>query len=189
MLPTMSNFTSRCSFGVMTVLIALTISHVMGFQQRFPDFQRSFSSCRPSDNHQEARGRCGSTSLFMGKFRNKQAELQRKMALAKQQAAQKASENDDDGSSSKGAKARMSDEELKEANDRKRFDELLNSQSASIGAKSSDSYLTQEQEEENIEASRKFRMSMPSKDLVILLLCIFDTDFFPSRILLFRIRN
>lgn len=88
----------------------------------------------------------------MGKLRNKQAELQRKMALAKQQAAQKASESDD----GKGGKARMTDEELKEANDRKRFDELLNSQSASIGAKSSDSYLTQEQEEENIDAFRKF---------------------------------
>mmetsp|Transcript_7537 Transcript_7537/g.18465 ORF Transcript_7537/g.18465 Transcript_7537/m.18465 type:complete len:319 (+) Transcript_7537:37-993(+) len=150
----MPSFTSRCSFGVITVLIALAISHVMGFEQRFLSFQRSSSSCCPSDNSQNASGRNGSTSLFMGKFRNKQAELQRKMELAKQQAAQKASENDD-GSSLKGAKARMSDEELKEANDRKRFDELLNSQSASIGVKSSDSYLTQDQEEENIDAFRK----------------------------------
>ena len=70
--------------------------------------------------------------------------------LAKQQNAQKAKENGDD------SKVRMTDEELKEANDRKRFDELLNSSSAMIGEKSSDSYLTQEQEEENIDAYREF---------------------------------
>ncbi len=154
----MSNFTSRCSFSVVTVLIAFAISHVMGFQQRFQNFQRVSSSCHASDCNEKTRGRCGttSTSLFMGKLRNKQAELQRKMMLAKQQAAQKAIENDDGSSTGGKQKVRMTDEELKEANDRKRFDELLNSQSASIGAQSSDNYLSQEQEEENIDAYRKF---------------------------------
>ena len=89
----------------------------------------------------------------MGKLRNKQAELQRKMMLAKQQAAQKANENGDEAGKQK---ARLTDDELKKANDRKRFDELLNSQSAYIGSQSSDNYLSQEQEEENIEAYRKF---------------------------------
>eukprot|EP00531_Pseudo-nitzschia_arenysensis_P004564 CAMPEP_0116136282 /NCGR_PEP_ID=MMETSP0329-20121206/11638_1 /TAXON_ID=697910 /ORGANISM="Pseudo-nitzschia arenysensis, Strain B593" /LENGTH=280 /DNA_ID=CAMNT_0003631133 /DNA_START=101 /DNA_END=940 /DNA_ORIENTATION=+ len=152
----MSNFTSRCNFSVITVLIALAISHVMGFQQRFSNFQRLSSSCPASDCNEKTRGGCGtSAALFMGKLRNKQAELQRKMMLAKQQAAQKANENDDDSSTGGKQKLRMTDEELKEANDRKRFDELLNSQSASIGAQSSDNYLSQEQEEENIDAFRK----------------------------------
>lgn len=139
-------------------MIAFTVSCVMGFQQttKFSGFQRSLDVCRFSDVNEnemirKSGVRLGSTSLFMGKLRNKQAELQRKMMLAKQQAAQKASENGDESSS----KVRMTDEELKEANDRKRFDELLNSHSAMIGDKSSDSYLTQEQEEENIDAYRK----------------------------------
>lgn len=92
----------------------------------------------------------------MGKMRNKQAELQRKMMLAKQQAAQKANEGGGESSSKAGEeKMRMTDEELKEMNDRKRFEELLNSSMGSIGAESSDNYLSQEQEEENIDAYRK----------------------------------
>ena len=152
----MSKFLSKSSFSVITLIIAFTISCVTGFQQttKFSGFQRLSDICRFSDENEnetirKAGVRLGSTSLFMGKLRNKQAELQRKMMLAKQQAAQKASENGDE------SKARLTDEELKEANDRKRFDELLNSHSAMIGDKSSDSYLTEEQEEENIDAYRK----------------------------------
>jgi len=89
----------------------------------------------------------GSTSLFMGKkLRNRQAELQRKMMLAKQQRVKR--EN-----------TRLTDEELKEINDRKRFDELLNSDSATIRAAAADDggswtadYLTSAQEEEVIDA-------------------------------------
>lgn len=151
-------------------MIAFTVSCVMGFQQttKFSGFQRSLDVCRFSDVNEnemirKSGVRLGSTSLFMGKLRNKQAELQRKMMLAKQQAAQKASENGDESSS----KVRMTDEELKEANDRKRFDELLNSHSAMIGDKSSDSYLTQEQEEENIDAYRKFLLFLNQIFLII----------------------
>ena len=98
-------------------------------------------------------------------MRNKQAELQKKMMLAKQQAAQTSDGGDDEGPSLSGGgekKIRMTDEELKEVNDRKRFEELLNSQSASINAysadakSSSENYLSQEQEEETIDAYRKF---------------------------------
>ena len=139
---------------MITLMIAVTLSCVMGFQQttKISSFQRSSDLYRSLENKVIKKNgvRLGSTSLCMGKLRNKQAELQRKMMLAKQQNAQKAKENGDD------SKVRMTDEELKEANDRKRFDELLNSSSAMIGEKSSDSYLTQEQEEENIDAYRKF---------------------------------
>lgn len=119
------------------------------------------ASCWDGNNvNKKSRGNNGRTSsLFMGKMRNKQAELQKKMMMAKQQAAQKANEGDVWSSSKAGEeKMRMTDQELKEKNDRKRFDELLNSQSAPIGAaagKESENYLSQEQEEENIDAYRK----------------------------------
>eukprot|EP00536_Pseudo-nitzschia_multiseries_P001139 jgi/Psemu1/250244/estExt_Genewise1Plus.C_140095 len=92
----------------------------------------------------------------MGKLRNKQAELQRKVMLARQQAAEKA--NSSSPSEEGGEKKiRMTDEELKEINDRKRFEELLNSNSASFktDSESDDNYLNQQQEEENIDAYRK----------------------------------
>jgi len=137
----------------------------MAFQQRsqFLISQRSPSSFHPLHNkenkvNKKTRGEYGTTSLFMGKFQNKQAELQKKMMLAKQQAAQKANEGNDESSpKADKQKMRMTDEEQKEANDRKRFEALLNSHSASIGAseKSSENYLSQEQEEENIDAYRK----------------------------------
>jgi len=79
--------------------------------------------------------------------------------LAKQQTAQKTNVGDARTSSKTGEEnMRMTDEELKEVNDRKRFEELLNSHSASIGADDgieSESYLSQEQEEENIDAYHK----------------------------------
>jgi hypothetical protein len=162
----MWNLSSRCSLIVITTLIALTISHVLAFQQRsqFLISQRSPPSFHPlhnkenKDNKKTRVDYYGTTSLFMGKFRNKQAELQKKMMLAKQQAAQRANEGDDESSpKADKQKMRMTDEEQKEANDRKRFEGLLNSHSASIGAseKSSENYLSQEQEEENIDAYRK----------------------------------
>lgn len=131
----------------------------MAFQKQSHSFtfQSAPSFCDHENNiRKRTRGDYSSTSLFMGKMKNKQAELQRKMMLAKQQRA-----NEDDAESSSKAgedKRRMTDQELKEMNDRKRFEELLNSQSASIGAtdaKSSENYLSEEQEEENIDAYRK----------------------------------
>eukprot|EP00535_Pseudo-nitzschia_heimii_P009518 CAMPEP_0197184494 /NCGR_PEP_ID=MMETSP1423-20130617/10007_1 /TAXON_ID=476441 /ORGANISM="Pseudo-nitzschia heimii, Strain UNC1101" /LENGTH=271 /DNA_ID=CAMNT_0042635315 /DNA_START=107 /DNA_END=922 /DNA_ORIENTATION=+ len=101
------------------------------------------------------RGGYGSTCLSMGKMRNKQAELQRKMAIAKEQAAQREKEcNAYVGKETE----RMTDEEIKEMNDRKRFDELLNSNPvliSGISEKGSETYLSKEQEEETIDAYQK----------------------------------
>lgn len=158
----MSNLVSRRNLIVLITLIqsTITIPYVMAFQKQSHSFtfQSAPSFCDHENNiRKRTRGDYSSTSLFMGKMKNKQAELQRKMMLAKQQRA-----NEDDAESSSKAgedKRRMTDQELKEMNDRKRFEELLNSQSASIGAtdaKSSENYLSEEQEEENIDAYRKY---------------------------------
>lgn len=102
------------------------------------------------------------TALFMGAFnkRNKQADLQKKMALAKQQ---KQSQNQDkeggdtSDSSASAADSKLSADEIKERNDRKRFEELLNSESAThMSELGGGSYLTSQQEEEEIDASCKF---------------------------------
>lgn len=94
------------------------------------------------------RGKDDGTCLFMGKLRSRQAELQRKMKLAKEQAREKQS-------SATASDLRLTDEEMKEQNDRKRFDDLLRSSSTSIAAANgdiSDNYLTDAQEEETIDA-------------------------------------
>lgn len=97
------------------------------------------------------RGKDDGTCLFMGKLRSRQAELQRKMKLAKEQAREKQS-------SATASDLRLTDEEMKEQNDRKRFDDLLRSSSTSIAAANgdiSDNYLTDAQEEETIDAYSK----------------------------------
>ena len=134
-------------------------SHIIAFQQQscFIAVRSSLSFCdqtryNGSIAKKKTRDIYRSTSLYMGKIRNKQAELQRKMIIAKQQAAEKENKGD-------AKQKRMTDEEMKEINDRKRFEELLNSHSASIGAvgeRESENYLSQQQEEENIDAYRKF---------------------------------
>jgi hypothetical protein len=94
-----------------------------------------------------------STTLFMGKLlRNKQAELQKKMALAKKQNASNQDGNTDDNTEEK-----LSDKEIKERNDRKRFDELLRGTTISNSGNSDDSldYLSEQQEEEQIDAYQR----------------------------------
>ena len=83
--------------------------------------------------------------LEMAKSINKQAELRRKMEQAKRQKL--ASPADE--------KAHLTDKEIKERNDRLRFEELLKKESATIlNDYSSDGYLNMQQEEEEITATR-----------------------------------
>lgn len=77
----------------------------------------------------------------LGRSRNKQQELARKMALAKKQ-------NQGQG----GSKEKLSAKEIKERNDRLRFEQLLKTQSASVGGISDDEYLTPQQEEKELTA-------------------------------------
>ena len=103
-------------------------------------------------------GEYSSTALFRGaKNAKKQMELAKKMAMAKKQKQRAAEEAEGDGSSgspsaasSASSSAGMSDDEIKAENDRKRFDELLNSERATamFEFNSESGYLTREQEEE-----------------------------------------
>jgi hypothetical protein len=89
--------------------------------------------------------------------RNKQADLMKKMQEAKRQ--KEISEGGVEASnSSDGADAkqiRKSDEEIKKENDVKRFEQLLNSEAATINYGidgNSNNYLTKKQEEEEMDA-------------------------------------
>lgn len=93
-----------------------------------------------------------STSLSMGKSRNKQADLRRKMELAKQQK--------EEVTSSGGGQAKekpLTDEEIRERNDRLRFEELLKKEGATMlnDYSSQEGYLNKNQEEDEIIAYKK----------------------------------
>lgn len=83
---------------------------------------------------------------------NKQADLARKLALAKQQT------NKEEPASpieSEGSIASLSEAEIKKRNDKLRFEELLKRESASVlNDYSKDGYLTKDQEEEEVQAAR-----------------------------------
>ena len=92
--------------------------------------------------------------------RNKQAELMKKMQEAKQQ--RERMENEENNEEKKSArsrnkvKGRLSDDEIKKQNDLKRFQELLDSELATVNYDITGSnYKTQQQEEEEIEAGFK----------------------------------
>jgi len=101
------------------------------------------------------------TQLF-GAFdkRNKQLDLAKKMAEAKRQ--KEAKERGLDAAAAaaaallddkKGERSRISDEEMKEINDRKRFEELLNSEAATLNYSiDNGNYKTAAQEEDEINA-------------------------------------
>ena len=104
-------------------------------------------------------------TLFLAKglnSRNKQAELRRKMELAKQQKIQQQQQQTLDISSSAASvsaqptpKVMMTDQEIKERNDRLRFEQLLQSESfKALNDFSSEGYLNRQQEEEEINAAR-----------------------------------
>jgi len=89
----------------------------------------------------------------MGSFnkrRNKQAELMKKMELAKKQKLEKSGQGDSD----KDTKSKMTAEEIKVRNDRKRFEELLNSESVThMSELGGGTYLTSKQQDEEIDAA------------------------------------
>ena len=105
--------------------------------------------------------RLTTTELAMGKglnkFKNKQADLKRKMELAKQQKREASGESVDEVKDDKAAPKTLTDEQIKERNDRKRFEELLQREGAKVlNDYTSDDYLNSKQEEEEITAARKY---------------------------------
>ena len=123
----------------------------------------------------QSNSRFFSTELSMGKglnkFKNKQADLKRKLELAKQQKREAAGENADETNDGDPSITGMSDQEIKEMNDRKRFEQLLKQEGAKVlNDYTSDSYLNNEQEEEEITAARKCLVllkTLPSKGPLI----------------------
>ena len=101
--------------------------------------------------------RLGKRDVKLGmakKMRNKQADLAKKMAMAKERASREQQDGDEPGSSEKSAK--LTNAEMKEKNDRLRFEQLLKTQSSAVlNDYSSDGYLNKRQEEEEIKAARK----------------------------------
>jgi hypothetical protein len=91
----------------------------------------------------------------MAKSINKQADLMKKLREAKQQAKEDSGETDDESASPK-ENAKLSAKEIKERNDRLRFEELLATGGSSVlNDYSADGYLNRQQEEEEISAARK----------------------------------
>ena len=92
------------------------------------------------------------SALWMGKglnkARNKQGDLARRLELAKLQ-------REDSTQVPEDKKTRLSDEEMKAQNDRLRFAEMLKSASVTVGSEyESGGYLSQAQEEEEIQSAR-----------------------------------
>lgn len=96
-------------------------------------------------------------ALEMGKgpnkAKNKQTELAKRMALARQQ---KDGSVDEEGASSDKSIQSLSDAEIKKQNDELRFEQLLKQESSNIlNNYSKGGYLSKEQEEEEISAARR----------------------------------
>lgn len=103
-----------------------------------------------------------SITAMYGAFnkRNKQGDLLKKMEEARKQREMTEENGSSDGSPhddyAKSKGKRISDEELKRENDMKRFEQLLNSESATINYDlDSANYMTKQQEEEEIDAGCK----------------------------------
>ena len=128
-------------------LILFAFAAAPGWVQSFPKY---FYYCRSIQ--------CRAASLpavALRAFRNKQAELQRKLELAKQQ-QQPQQKN-----------VPLTEEEIKIRNDKKRFEDLLNSESATAGIMDefkAGAYLTKSQEEEELTSryGRESKITTPT---------------------------
>ncbi|KAL3943802.1 MAG: hypothetical protein SGBAC_002131 [Bacillariaceae sp.] len=97
----------------------------------------SLQGCKISNSHRLPMEIC-----MAKKMKNKQAELLKKMEMAKQKASQQESDE---------SEVKPSQEEIKKQNDRKRFEELLSRQPVGLSDLSADNYLTKEQEEQDLD--------------------------------------
>lgn len=106
-------------------------------------------------HHATSTTRSTLTTLGMAKSINKQADLMKKLKEAKQQAKESSGETDDEPAPP-AEKTKLSANEIKERNDRLRFQQLLEEGGTSmLNDYSSDGYLNRQQEEEEISAARK----------------------------------
>ena len=123
--------------------------------------------------HMTTRRSSSNVVLGMGKglnkARNKQADLKRRLELAKQQKEGGSSEESNDTNKAKT----LSDSEIKERNDRLRFEQLLQRDGSKVlNDYSSDGYLNKNQEEEEITAASKSHLIWSFVCFVWLVNCI-----------------
>lgn len=123
--------------SLFVVLCFVTVPLVSGFI--FPTLGHG-PNCPPAST----------TAIAAKKIRSKQADLLKKMAMAKEQKMKT-----DESPVTVSADDRLSDKAMKEQNDRRRFEEMLKKESVSLNSVSSDGYLSLEQEEAEIDAYRK----------------------------------
>uniref|UniRef100_A0A6U6HF22 Uncharacterized protein n=1 Tax=Odontella aurita TaxID=265563 RepID=A0A6U6HF22_9STRA len=103
--------------------------------------------------------------LFMGMKggqARRQMELAKKMAMAKEQTRKKEGGNDvTEPAEGDKKKTKLSDEDIKRRNDMKRFDDLLNSESAILSEfNGASGYLTKTQQEEAATAGCESKVGM-----------------------------
>jgi hypothetical protein len=126
----------------LSIWIAAGISEVNAFCPRpaLPVFSPARIN-RIMNHHQWLSHLCMASSKSLN---NKQAALRQKMEQAKRQ-------NEKEAESSRS----LSDEEIRQRNDRLRFEELLQKGAAAINSSDDGGYLSRKQEEEEIDAFRK----------------------------------
>lgn len=165
---------SSSALSTVFCLVAIFCAHLLFSQTTTTD---AFATVRPpATAHQRAavlarrrrstgRTQSAVVALFMGKglnkAKNKQLLLKQKLEDAKRKKLiDQSNENDDDnGDASKTRQKlqQLTDKEIQEKNDRLRFEELLKKGSASVlNDYSEDGYLNKQQEEEEIDAFRKY---------------------------------
>jgi len=94
----------------------------------------------------------------LSKSKNKQADLKRKLELAKQQNNEgTTTTSSTEWTDEQEATTALTAEQIKERNDRKRLEQLLKRDGAkSFANYDTDGYLSRNQEEEEITAARKY---------------------------------
>ena len=127
---------------ISNVVVAMKIIMTIMLLAQSSSFIQAFQLSRPmATKRTSTTTTTTTTTLWMGKLRNKQAELQRKMEAAKKARMQEEIGQNEESSSSSSSKEtlssssdrnniskpRLSDKEIKELNDRKRFEQLLSS--------------------------------------------------------------
>jgi hypothetical protein len=105
-------------------------------------------SFTPSILHFPSRGQPSLLNMAKSKSLNKQADLRRKMERVKQQKEEEIVQS--------GMTIELTAQEIRERNDRLRFEELLKKEAGNVlNDYGLDSYLSKQQEEEEITAARK----------------------------------
>lgn len=124
--------------SILFFILNPTLFSVLAFRAQQPTFLlRQHNAATYTNNYTALRAK--------SKTRSKQLVLREKLAIAKQQNAEETKD-----------KSRMTDEEIKEQNDRLRFEEMLKTKGSSVlNEYSSDGYLSKQQEEEEISAAGK----------------------------------